>query len=209
GTARGADRFAAGETLFAIQLFSDPAANQVTLNLINSLQLAPIKNQFRTAKFINVVVALPQTAVEQITARGDVISIMRYLTPRHFDERQCQIAAGNLNGSLPSPGDYLSFLASQGFTQAQFNASGFAVNISDSGVDNAMASPTHFGLYMGGNRNAASRLIYSRLVGAPSGPNSTIQGCDGHGTINAHIIAGYVPSGAPFNTFPHADASGF
>ncbi|MBI1764047.1 MAG: S8 family serine peptidase, partial [Acidobacteria bacterium] len=32
---------------------------------------------------------------------------------------------------------------------------------------------------------------------------------DGHGTLNAHIIGGFVPSGNPFNIFPHADGQAF
>jgi subtilisin-like proprotein convertase family protein len=206
---QNADSSAPGEGLFAIQLFADQAVNQVTMDLVNSLQLAPIKTRFRVGNFVNIVVALSLDAVAQIAERKDVVSITRYSTPRRFDERQCQIVAGNLSGSLPAPGDYLNFLASQGFTQAQFNASGFAINISDSGVDNGSLFPTHFGLYTGGNRAAASRLIYNRLVGTPNDPNSSTKDCDGHGTINAHIIAGYVPSGPPFDTFPHADANGF
>jgi subtilisin-like proprotein convertase family protein len=197
------------DDLFGIQLFADEAVNQETLALIGSLRLAEIRHQFRVAKFINIIAPLPQSAVAQVAARPDVISITRYAVPRRFDERQCQIVAGNLSGSQPAPGDYLSYLAAQGFTQSQFTTSGFAVNISDSGVDNATTSPNHFGLRTEGSLANPGRLVYARLVGTPSGAGSTIQGCDGHGTINAHILAGYVPSGVPFTGFPHAEAGGF
>jgi subtilisin-like proprotein convertase family protein len=197
------------DNLYGIQLFSGVAANQATLALINALKRAPIKHQFRIARFHNIIVELPPTALAQIAERSDVIYLNRYTVPRRLDERQNQIVAGNLNGALPATGDYLNYLAQQGFTQAQFNASNFVVNISDSGVDNATTVPTHFGLYTNGNPANASRVAYNRLLGTPTGPNSTLQGCDGHGNINAHIIAGYVPTGAPYNAFPHADASGF
>src|SRR5262249_33725680 len=152
-------------------------------------------------KFINVIVALPQSAIAQIAARADVVSITRYAAPRRFDERQAQIVAGNLNGAQPAAGDYLAYLAAQGFTQSQFAASNFTINISDSGIENGTAEPNHFGLYTGGNLAGVSRVVYNRLVGTPSGEGSTLQGCDGHGTINAHILSGFVPTGAPFNLF--------
>ncbi len=197
------------ENLFGIQLFADTETNQATLGVINQLQLAPVKHQFRVAKFINVIVALPQSAVAQVAERADVVSITRYAVPRRLDERQAQILAGNLAGAQAEAGDYLAYLAAQGFTQSQFTASSFAINISDSGIDNGTAAPTHFGLYTGGDLGSASRVVYNRLVGSPSGAGSTLQGCDGHGTINAHILSGFVPTTAPFNLFPHADALGF
>jgi hypothetical protein len=203
---------AAAETLYAVQLVEDASintGNAGTFALIEQLKTSPIKQQFRVGRFLNLVVGLPQSSLSLLAERNDLISIARHTAPRRFDERQDLILAGNVSGGLPSPGDYLSFLASQGFTQAQFTASNFAINISDTGLDNATTSPTHFGLYVAGNKSNASRVIYNRLVGTPSGAGSTLQGCDGHGNLNAHIAAGYIPGGAPFNAFPHADAAGF
>ncbi|MBS1791366.1 MAG: S8 family serine peptidase [Acidobacteria bacterium] len=197
------------DNLFAIQLVRDDAANQTTLNLLKQVQLIPAKQQTRIAHFINLIVALPSDAVAEIAERDDVISITRYSIPKRLDERQDQIVAGNISNGLPVQGDYLDYLSSKGFTQAQFTASNFVVNVSDSGIDNATSSPNHFALYTGGSMANASRVVYNRMIGTPSGPGSTLLGCDGHGTINSHIIAGFIPSGAPFNAFPHADASGF
>ncbi|MDB6110994.1 MAG: conserved repeat domain protein, partial [Pedosphaera sp.] len=100
---------------------------------------------------------------------------------------------------------YLAWLASKGFTQAQFDASGFTVDVSDSGLDNGTASPNHPGLYVGGNITNASRVVYNRLEGTTNA-GSTLHGCDGHGTLNSHIIGGFnnLPNG-----FPHTDGSGF
>ena len=92
--------------------------------------------------------------------------------------------AGNLSGDAPDGPGYLAWLAAKGFTQAQFNASGFAVDISDSGIDNGTTAPSHFGLYINGQISAGSRVIYNRLVGTPN-TGSTLKGCDGHGTLNA------------------------
>ena len=104
--------------------------------------------------------------------------------------------------------DYLTYLTGKGFNVTTTAA--FAVNVTDSGIDNGTTTPNHFGLYRVGDPTvpANSRVVYARITGTPNA-GSTIQGCDGHGNLNAHIIGGYVPSGGIFAAFPHADASLF
>src|SRR5262249_45998145 len=70
-------------------------------------------------------------------------------------------------------------------------------------------TPNHFALYTLGNSAVPgnSRIIYNRLLGTPNA-GSTLQGCDGHGNLNSHIIAGYVPDSL-IGVTPHSDASGF
>ena len=190
---------------FAVQLVDDAEANAATLALIDQIKLAPVQRESRTLNYLNLIVRLPVSRLEEIAARPEVISIQPYIEPRARDERQDQIIAGNVTGNGPSGPGYLAWLASKGFTQAQFSASGFAVDVTDSGLDNGTTSPGHFGLYLTGDPAAGSRVIYNRLEGtAHSG--STLQGCDGHGTLNSHIIAGY--NNQP-NGFPHTDAAGF
>lgn len=193
--------------LFGIQLVEDKEANPGTLALIDQVKFETLV-QWEVLSYLNLVVRMSADRVKDISGRPDVVSIAPYVMPQKFDERQDQIIAGNLTGNSPTPGDYLAYLASQGFTQAQFTASTFAVNVSDSGIDNATTSPGHFGLYTEGNTSNPSRIIYNRLEGTPHA-GSTLQGCDGHGTLNSHIIGGFVPTGSPFNTFPHADSAGF
>jgi len=53
--------------------------------------------------------------------------------------------AGNLSGTGPGGPGYLAWLESKGFTQAQFEASGFAVDLSDSGIDDGTTTANHFG----------------------------------------------------------------
>lgn len=197
----------AANDLFGIQLVEDKETNPETLSLIDQAKVETLV-QWQVLSYVNLVVRMSSDHVTAISKRPDVVSIAPYVMPEKFDERQNQIIAGNLTGNVPTPGDYLAYLASHGFTQAQFTASGFGVNISDSGVDNATTLPGHFGLYTGGSTSNPSRIIYNRLEGTPH-VGSTLQGCDGHGTINSHIIGGFVPSGAPFNAFPHADSAGF
>jgi PKD repeat protein len=194
-----------GTDLFAIQLVADADANPATLQVLDRLKLEPVRRQARVLGFVNVILRLNPERLNEIAAQPDVISIQPYFERRKMDERQDQIMAGNLNGSQPAGPGYLAWLASKGFTQAQFNASGFAVDVSDSGIDNGSTAPGHFGLYQVGNPGQGSRVIYNRLEGTPN-PGSTLQGCDGHGTLNTHIIAGY--NDRP-NGFPHTDSLGF
>lgn len=198
------------ETIYEIQLFKDPAENARTLIEINNLKTGDAKQEFEILHYRNIIIPLSPESLKDLADNPDVVSIARFLTPTKQDERQNFIISGDLT---PTPGNWLTFLANHGFTQAQFTASGFAVNISDSGVDNATpATPTQFALRLGGDITAASRIVYSRLLGTPNG-GSTLRGCDGHGNINASIIAGFVANGTlggvNFDAAPHVDASGF
>jgi subtilisin-like proprotein convertase family protein len=192
-------------TLYGIQLFKDPVENSKTIQELDQIKTDEFKQQYEILHYRNLIVPLSPENLKDIADNPDVVSIARYTMPRKFDERQNFIISNNLT---PTPANWLTFLASNGFTQAQFTASNFAVNVSDSGLDDGTTSPNHFALYVSGNTTMASRVIYNRLEGTPNG-GSTLQGCDGHGTINGNIVAGFVPDGAPFDAFPHADAGGF
>jgi len=190
---------------FAIQLVNDPDANAATLALIDRLKLEPIRRRYHLLQYVNLFVRLHPQDVSTIASQPDVVSIRAYSEPRKQDERQDQIIAGALSGNTPTGPGYLEWLASIGFTQAQFDASGFVVDISDSGIDDGTTMPGHFALYMLGDTNNASRVVYNRLEGSPN-RHSTIAGCDGHGNINAHIVCAY--DGQPA-AFPHTDSAGF
>src|SRR5262249_47202481 len=145
--------------LYAIQLFTDGTGNQATIGLINSLKTEAIRSQSKVLNYTNIIVRLPADAVEkQVAARPDVVSIAPYIEPVKFDERQNIIMTGNLTGNSPARVDYLAYLAAQGLTQAQFTASGFAIDVSDSGIDNATTTPNHFALYTSGVTTNGSRV---------------------------------------------------
>jgi hypothetical protein len=192
------------EGLYQVQLVTDDAANADTLALIDALKLAPVVRQNKGEKYLNVVVKLPADAIDGLAGQPDVISIWPYATPRKFDERQGMILAGNLSGGQPSAPGYLSWLASKGFTQSQFDASDLVVDVTDSGLDNGTTNVNHFGLYRGGTTSDIPRVRYTRLEGTANS-GSTLQGCDGHGNLNSHIIAGYVS----LTNFPHTDSAGY
>jgi len=194
---------------FQIQLFKDETANADTLSLVDSLKTQAVKGQQEVDHYVNFVVGLDADGLDKLAERPDVISIAPYFEPHKLDERQDIILTGNWTGNAPTPSDYLAYLATKGITQAQFTASGFAVDLTDSGVDNANpASPNSFVFRTAGIFNGTSRFIYSRLEGTPH-TGSTLQGCDGNGNLNASIISGFVPLGGVFGAAPHADASGF
>ena len=191
--------------VFSIQMVDDSAANVATLTLIGQWQLAGAENEYTLLGYRNIIVRLPPEKLNLIAAQPDVVSIQPHFEPQKLDERQDQIIAGNLTGNVPSGPGYLTWLAGKGFTQAQFASSGFAVDVTDSGIDNGTTSPGHFGLYTSGDTTQKSRVVYNRLEGTEHS-GSTLQGCDGHGTLNTHIIAGYDNF---TNAFPHTDAEGY
>ncbi|HEX4342740.1 MAG TPA: S8 family serine peptidase, partial [Verrucomicrobiae bacterium] len=195
-----------GTDTFAIQLVDDPEANAVTLAIIDRLKLSPIKSMAHVLNYLNVIVRIPVNRLAEIAAQPEVVSIQPHPDIHMLDERQDQIVAGNLSIStgLPNGPGYLPWLASKGFNQAQFTNSGFVVNVSDSGLDNGSTTPGHFEFYQFGNPDLPSRVVYARLEGT-SNANSTVQGCDGHGNLNSHIIAGY----CDMTNFPHTDSVGY
>jgi len=193
-----------GPALHAVQMALDPQANAETLVHLGALGAGEPVQDYVLLGYRNVVLPLPPEAVEAAAGRPDVVSVGRYAVPELHDERQAQILAGQIVDGSPAGPGYLDWLLARGFSQASFAASGFAVDVSDSGVDNGTLLPNHFALYESGLRPGASRMAYARLVGTPHG-GSTLAGCDGHGTLNAHIVAGYSTEGA----FPHADPEGY
>ncbi|MBK8269631.1 MAG: S8 family serine peptidase [Planctomycetes bacterium] len=195
-----------GEDQFAIQLVADSTANTKTLEVIDRLKLAPIQSEYSVLNYHNIVVRIAPDKIAELAKQPDIVSIQPYETPILLDERQDQIVAGNLTGNNPSGPGYLAWLGTKGFTQAQFTASAFIVDLSDSPVDQGNTTPNHFGLWENGAIGSVSHLAYQRKVaGTVLTTPSPQKGCDGHGNINAHIIGGYDNLAG----FPFADASGF
>lgn len=189
---------------WSIQLVEDPEANALTLLTVALHEKGPTRVSAELG-YLNLVVRCDAAALASIAAHPEVVSIQPWVEPKPSGERQAMIVSGNVIGNLPSGPGYLTWLASKGFTQAQFSASGFGVDVSDSGVDNGnAAAPNHFALYVEGDVANSSRLAYARLEGTP-GAGSTIQGCDGHGNLNAHVVGGYASLGDAI----HADAAGY
>ncbi len=189
-----------------VQLVEDAAANAATLERLRAAA-RDVPRVGSRAGYVNVQLDANRGAIAALADRGDVVSVNPDGPTRLHDERQNRLVTGFLSAGAPVAGDHLGWLAARGFTQAQFDASGFVVNVVDSGIDNGTTTPSHFALYTSGNPSLASRVAFSRVVGTPG--TSGGRGIDGHGTLDAHIVGGYVPGGAPFDAAPHADAQGF
>jgi len=190
---------------FVIQLMAGTDSNAVTMALIDKLKGPAVRREMSSiAPYRNVMVSLRTDQLDTVASQPDVVSIQPYFVPKKRDERQDQIVAGNLTGNVPTGPGYLTWLASKGFTQEQFDASGVVVDVADSGIDNGTTSPGHFGLYRQGSVGENSRVAYIHAEGTFH-QNGTTAGCDGHGTLNTHIIANY----DSYTGFQHQDAEGF
>lgn len=197
---------------FTVQLFRDAAANAETLNLLESLKKSESLSRFEISNYVNITVALDENGIRQTAARSDVISIYPYVEPEMLDERQTRIVTGQVSGNVPTAGNHLTYLAGKGFTQAQFDASNFSVNVVDSGIDSGGTggvpnTTSHFALFRQGDPTTTSRVVFARPYGTATDADTA--GCFGHGALDAHILGGFVPDGAPFNAAPHADGSGY
>jgi hypothetical protein len=192
-----------------IQLMAEADTNAATMALIDGLKGPGVRREMSSiAPYRNVSVSLRTDQLDAVASQPDVVSIQPYFVPKKRDERQDQIVAGNLTGNLPAGPGYLAWLASKGFTQAQFDASGFVVDVVDSGIDNGTTTPGHFGLYRLGDTGGNSRVAYIHANNSNEGffaSGGTAAGCDGHGTLNTHIIANY----DGYTGFSHQDAEGY
>ena len=168
---------------YTVQLVLDPEVNDETLSLIVARTPGGRVSHYTFRHYVNVEAKLDLAELAQIAQRADVISIMPEWKPTLYDERATQIMANQLTGTpaVPVPGDYLAWLIARGFTQAQFDASAFTIDISDQGLDNGTTPPMHFGLFVGGAtplltnhwRSSAEALAtpgLAKLVPLPESP---------------------------------------
>ena len=208
----GVNKNSVAYSRFSVQLFLNPDDNNATRSLLNNIKI-PLTTTFEQgiSHYVNITVSLTPEGLRQISERPDVISIHPFIEPKKNDESQNMIMTGQLTGNAPTPGNYLSWLASKGFTQAQFDASNFVVNVSDDGLDNGVTGTTmnttsHFGLYKNGDVAQGTRVAFIKKQGTATDADS--RGCAGHGTLNSHIVGGYVPDALLTNS-NHTDANGF
>jgi uncharacterized repeat protein (TIGR01451 family) len=182
---------------YSVQMVDDAQANAATMALVDQIRSGPVLRDSIVLHYRNLTVPMTPDAAAALALRPEVISVMPYVVPHMLGERQSLILSGNIdtnNMVVPLKTNYYDWLALKGFSNtAPFD---FAVDVTDSGIDNGTQKPGHFGLYPGGDLAMDSRVVYNRLFGFPN-TNSTLEGCDGHGTINAHIIGGWA---GPFVT---------
>ena len=115
--------------------------------------------------------------------------------------------AGNLSGEVPVGPGYLAWLEAKGLPRSNSPPRDFWWTWPTAGSTTARRRPTIL-VFTAGHTNAASRVVYNRLEGTPNN-GSTLKGCDGHGTLNAHIVGGYDNGTAFPYSIPRATITGW
>ena len=171
---------------------------RVEVELIDSAEAEPaesyifsIATQFNAAprRFLNFLVldvTLPLSAVTDVAAFDEVLSIKTVRSHVLNDERSAQIVAGNLTPDQTQPvgPGYLDWLASQHLNVQP----DFLIDISDSGIDRGITSFVHPDFVDDAQK---SRLAYvSNYTDRSLSDDSR-----GHGTLVASIACGYKMSG--------------
>ena len=145
------------------------------------------------------------SAVDQLTADAGVVAVEATPTPRLLDERQGLILANGDVAAGPGSG-YLAAHDAALFGGPEIPATlPFVVDLTDSAIGDGTTTPTHDDLREDGAAAGAARLAYVHKLSSEAQDPAARQGCDGHGTINASILAGSNDGSAATSK----DAAGF
>lgn len=143
-------------------------------------------------------VVLDAQAARALAADPGVVAVEREGTPRPLDERQGLLLADAALGPGPGPG----YLAAHDAVVAGSGTYPFVVDVMDSAFADGTADPADPDLRVDGGPQAEDRVAYVRKATSDETDPPGVQGCDGHGTLNASILAGYAAGG-------ETDAQGF
>jgi hypothetical protein len=154
--------------------------------------------------FTNISLQLPADQLNAAAADPVVFNVESYVPPQRLDEVQDQIVAGavtTFGGNIvPSGPGYLSWLATLGFpiTPASYPI----VDVVDDGIDTGNVSNIlHPDFHYLGVLGNSSRVSYINNCTS----NSSGNGVDGHGNLNAGIVGAYNNRTGS----PHQDANGY
>ncbi len=142
-------------------------------------------------------VVLDAQVARALAADPGVVAIEREGTPRLLDERQGLLLADAALGPGPGAG----YLAAHDAAVAGTGTYPFVVDVMDSAFADGTADPADPDLRVNGEPETADRVAYVHKATGDDDPPG-VQGCDGHGTLNASILAGSAAGG-------EADAQGF
>jgi subtilisin-like proprotein convertase family protein len=116
-----------------------------------------------------------------------VVAVLAHVAPELDDERAAQIVAGNLTApALTQPAaspPYRDWLTDKGIRADMFD---FAIDITDSGLDDGADPPAHADFYESGSKAQSDRIAYLANYSA----DTNARDCLGHGTHVASIAAG-------------------
>ncbi len=182
-----------------VQVYNHSRASD-TVEAILKQATAVVRPPQTILTYRNLGVRIASAQLHWLAGLPDVVNVEPRPMYQKTDELQGQIMAGALNasGTQPSGPGYLAWLQSLGFSTT---ASDYPiVDVTDDGIDNGTATPLHPDFYTLGITTTADRLVYN-VDWTGDGPN----GRDGHGNINASIVAGYNNR----TGFPYEDGSGY
>ncbi len=143
--------------------------------------------------------------LDELTSDPGVIAVEGESTPQLADERQgLLLADGDIT---PSPGaGYLAAHDAMLFGASETpDTLPFVIDVTDTAIGDGTTTPTHDDLREDGSPSGSSRLAYVHKLTSDVADTPAVQGCDGHGTINASIIAGFNDGSAAASK----DAAGF
>jgi subtilisin-like proprotein convertase family protein len=158
----------------------------------------------RVLNFTNIALQVPANRLIDLVNQADVFNVERWIAPQRLDEKQDQIVAGNVISSgghiIPSGPGYLLWLASQGFPTTP--GSYPVVDVVDDGIDQGNdANVLHPDFHEFGLIGNPDRVMYIGNCTADASGN----GVDGHGNLNAGIVASY----NDLSGYPYTDTLGY
>ena len=178
--------------------------------IVPTQQQAPVGNgvvDYQWApvlKFENLKLRVRLADVAAIAERPDVTFVGENLPRRLMDEKQSLIMTGDFAPGPTSP-SYLQFLLDRGFSQ---NSADYPiVDVTDSTIDEGGSGVTVLNtvdpyLHVQGDVSQPVRVAY--FNNCSSLPDSSVGSYDGHGSLNAGIVADYDQS----TGYPFQDADG-
>ncbi len=168
---RAAARVSGGQPIAMTIQLVDGRGVRDALEAIEELSLR-VEGSVAVGPYRNLAVVMDPSFAPILARHPAVFAIEGRGTRARRDERQGQTIAGNVGLFAPLSATYLIWLANQGFDDTQFGT--FAVNV----VDDAYSIVGH------------PDLPFSRIEFQINPTNQTgVQ--EGHGFLNAHIVAGF------------------
>lgn len=203
------------EVDITVQVYAH-AGNTETKQLVASLGVVPRSQQaplgsgildYRWAPiltFENLDLRVRLSDIPAIAERPDVTFVGARAERRLMDEKQGLLLTGDLAPG-PTSTSYLQFLLDRGFSQ---NANDYPiVDVTDSTIDEGGSGSTMLNtadpfLHVSGDLALPARVSY--FINCSSTPDSAVGAYDGHGSLNAGIVAGYDQS----TGYPYQDSDG-
>lgn len=175
------------EAAVTVQLLADTKGDLAAIKRKTKKVLVP---PYKVLEYRLIKALVNTDDLISIARLPGVVNIEPISRPKLADERQGQIAAGNLNIGATEPfrdNGYLSWLIGKGFTTNPVDYP--IVDVTDTGIDTGdSTTPGHPDFYLDGDPSKQSRITYALDHSFElSKPQDIVR----HGTSVASIVAGY------------------